>query len=685
MARWLWFVVPFVIAFASSGDAVAPRVWFISSAADVEKGDIEGLSVGDDGSLGLAPTLEDLGETEEVFIWSLEEDQRGRIFAGTGNQGRLFVKEGTDAPRLFFDTPQTQLQSLAIDGQGNIYAGSAPDGIIYKIASDGTGNAFCHTGETYVWSLRFNGEGYLYAATGARGIVLKIDPDGRIVNKVVDSPDAHIMCLVPDGRNGFYAGSDGNGLVYHINAQDQARLLFSASEREIHTMALGRDGRLYAGAVSGRREQPSGSEREPGGAIYRLEPSGAATKLWTAPYPLILAIAPYDSTRLLVSVGPRGVLYWLSTEGRVQRVADTGESQPAALFRRRNGDVLIGMGNSGKIKQIAQKPGMRGVFTSDVQDGGLVSQWGRIDLRADVPTGTELRLETRTGNKKDPFQDWSTWQPLSGPNGDIVQSPPGQYIQVRATLSRGEQSKSPTLYSISITGQQVNVRPELAGVRVSRYRGPSSTQRSEQQEEESTEQRPPRTPPARGTVKRTLVVIRWGASDPNDDRLVYHLSYRRVGETQWKVLTQDLSRAYFLWDTEGAPEGLTVVRVEASDRPSNPWTTAMTTEWVSDPFEIDYTGPAIANLRATVRPDGAVAITGTGIDAVGTIREGTYSIDSGEWLVFFPQDAIFDSPQETLDFVTEILDPGEHTIVVKLADAAENVGVASIVVNVLRR
>jgi len=104
MVRKLLFVLVLaasVMPVHKSG-AVTPQRWFLSSAQDMESGDVEGLSVADDGTLSLAPVLEDVGETEEMFVWALAEDRQGRLFAATGNQGRVFIKEGTQAPRLFF-------------------------------------------------------------------------------------------------------------------------------------------------------------------------------------------------------------------------------------------------------------------------------------------------------------------------------------------------------------------------------------------------------------------------------------------------------------------------------------------------------------------------------------------------------------------------------------------------------
>jgi len=685
-SRW-WAFAALMVA-ASASWAVRPSVWRIASAQEVEQGDVEGLSVGDDGTLALAPALDDLGETEELFVWALAEGRGGRIYAGTGNQGRVFVKEGDEPPRLVFDSPETEVQSLVVDGQGNVYAGCAPDGIIYRITPDGASSVFCHTGETYIWDLEFGRDGNLYAATGSMGVVLKIGTDGRVVDKVLDTRDRHVMVLVPDGRGGFYGGTDGSGLVYHIDAEGRPRLLFAAPEKEIHTLAVGPDGRVYAGAVAGRRDGPQGQgqgqDAEPGGVVYRIEPSGAATRLWQAPYPLILSIVPYDSTRMLVGVGPRGVLYWLSVDGRVQRVADTGESQPACMLRRANGDIIIGMGNSGKLKRLGQRPADHGVFTSDVHDANMVSQWGRADVRATGANAAALLIESRTGNSDDPAEAWSPWAALGGPDGGTVQSPPGRYIQLRATLTRSDASPQPRLHSLAVTGQQVNVRPEVNGVQIAPYRpgaAPSRPAGERSPSDDSADQTPARTA-ARAPVRRTIVLIRWNVSDGNNDDLVFDLYYRRIGETAWKLLDQDVARTSYMWDTEGVPEGLTVVKVVASDRPSNPWPTAQTDELVSSPIEIDYTGPAIEGLQATVRPDGAIHLEGTGRDAAGTIHAGSYSIDSGEWLAFFPADDIFDGPVERLDFVTEALEAGEHTIVVRLEDAAGNVGAASAVVRV---
>jgi hypothetical protein len=403
---------------------------------------------------------------------------------------------------------------------------------------------------------------------------------------------------------------------------------------------------------------------------------------------------PYDSTRMLVGVGPRGVLYFVTVEGRVQRVADTGESQPTCFLKRTSGDILIGMGNSGKIKRLTPTPGVRGVFVTPVRNASYVSQWGRVDIRAETPSGTQIHVESRTGNKQDPATEWSAWQPLFGVDRDMMQSPAAQYAQLRVTLTRSENATSPRVSSIGMTGQQVNLRPEIAMVRVQPMRSQQAGLSSSSQQSESSNDQPtvtrastPRivTPTRGAPMKRSLVTIRWAASDPNDDDLVYSLYFRRVGDSAWHLLDDMLTRNSYVWDTEGAPEGMTVVKVVASDQPSNPWQSAFTTERVSDAFPIDYTGPSIAELTTVTRPDGAVSLRGIGTDSVGPIREGAYAVDSGEWRAFFPSDGIFDSKREAFEVLTEAFEPGEYTIVVRLTDVADNIGVASVVVRIPRR
>jgi len=435
-----------------------------------------------------------------------------------------------------------------------------------------------------------------------------------------------------------------------------------------------------------QQQQANGSEqpRRNTGSVYRVEPSGAGVKVWETPYPLVLSMAPYDTTGIVIGVGPRGVLYGLDTNGRVRRIADLGESQPTSMIRTHKGSLIIGMGNSGKVKRLGNEPGTRGAFTSDVYDGGLVAEWGRVELIATARAGTEIAVESRTGNNPDPERDWSYWRPLGGPDNLTIASPPGRYVQLRATLSRNEQIPSPSLHSISVAGQQVNVPPRIVGIRITPYSEAGARPANENREEEDGAVRVVR-PTTRESVRRSIMAVRWSANDPNEDNLVYTLRYRRVGESAWKLLEQDITRQYYLWDTEGAPEGLTVVKVEASDRPSNPWPTAQTDVRISDPFLIDYSGPVIENLRADVRPDGAVHVTGIGRDAVSTVQRGSYAIDSGEWLVFFPDDGIFDGPTERIDFVTERLPPGAHTVVVRLVDAKDNVGAESVTVEVVEQ
>ena len=77
--------------------------------------------------------------------------------------------------------------------------------------------------------------------------------------------------------------------------------------------------------------------------------------------------------------------------------------------------------------------------------------------------------------------------------------------------------------------------------------------------------------PERAAVGRPVRVFTWEGTDPNGDRLVYDLDYRRRGEEAWRADPRP-SRGELLgsWDTSEVPDGLYDLRLTASDRPDNP-------------------------------------------------------------------------------------------------------------------
>jgi hypothetical protein len=86
------------------------------------------------------------------------------------------------------------------------------------------------------------------------------------------------------------------------------------------------------------------------------------------------------------------------------------------------------------------------VFTSRVLDAGGPATWTTASANIDLPAGTALGLEVRTGNSATPDGTWSVFVPLI--NGDSVGAS-GRYLQYRATLSSTDPSVTPLLRDIS--------------------------------------------------------------------------------------------------------------------------------------------------------------------------------------------------------------------------------------------
>jgi hypothetical protein len=170
--------------------------------------------------------------------------------------------------------------------------------------------------------------------------------------------------------------------------------------------------------------------------------------------------------------------------------------------------------------------------------------------------------------------------------------------------------------------------------------------------------------------------LKWKIDNPDSDDTQYTLEARREGEANWRAISTGktpLTAVTWEWNTETYPDGWYKVRVTSSDAAANSPDRALTSSYTSTMFAIDNTRPTIEGLtinypRATARAT----------DALSTIAEMAYSVDDGPWQLGASADGLFDDLTEQLTIdIPGGLTRGTHTLAVRVADAAGNVGSSS--------
>ena len=459
---------------------VSTSIWEQKTKEDFEAGKPKNVSIFSKGEVSLSLKLNTYVETEEAYIWCLAEDSQGNVYAGTGNEGRIFKIAPDGTLSLFFDSPEVNIYSLAVDSSDNVYAGTSPDGLVYKISPDGTVSTLLNAKEKYVWNLVFDNAGNLYAGTGINGKVYKITPDGQ--NSVLyDSEATHIMSLYYNSnQNILYAGSEGDGIIYKITLDGHASVVYDTKEKEIHVLAMDSQGNLYAAATSGkmpgeeqRRELPPpvgpGSEapKEKESSIYKVAPDGVVSKLWTASEPLILSMVVNAKDNLIVGTGDEGRIYTVNADGDSASIAKCEEAQVLAIHKTKTGSMFIATGNNGKIYQLSTDYAQEGTLESKVYDAKIISKWGNIEWEQVIPEGTAISFATRTGNNSKPDNTWSEWsEEYTAADGQKITNPPARFIQCRAKLTTTNPLAAPMLKRVAVAYVQTNIAPDIKLVEI---------------------------------------------------------------------------------------------------------------------------------------------------------------------------------------------------------------------------
>jgi len=140
----------------------------------------------------------------------------------------------------------------------------------------------------------------------------------------------------------------------------------------------------------------------------------------------------------------------------------------------------------------------------------------------------------------------------------------------------------------------------------------------------------------------------------------------------WKVLKRGLWDPIVVWDTTSVPDGTYVLKVAASDAPSNSPDTSLTGELESSSFEIDNSPPRI-ELQPT-KP-GARTVGFVVRDESSSVQRVEYSLDASRWRTVYPKDGIADSRREEFEVTLEESEIG-RSVIIRAMDAMNNVATA---------
>ena len=176
------------------------------------------------------------------------------------------------------------------------------------------------------------------------------------------------------------------------------------------------------------------------------------------------------------------------------------------------------------------------------------------------------------------------------------------------------------------------------------------------------------------------ITARWEADDENNDSLKYKIEIQAKDEKLWRLLKDNVDETHLSFDGSALPDGEYVIRVTASDEPSNTLANARSASLVSDAFTIDNTPPEILTATGAKQQGNAVVLEFEAKDSLSWIDKAEYSVNGGDWTLVNPVNEVSDS--QHLQYKLEVPESseGSEVIAVRVFDDSDNVSVKRFVV-----
>ncbi len=691
-------------------------VWSVNSRDEVLKGDARGVSIGQNGTITLAPRLTEVFKTDQAYIWSSAADTAGTVYLGTGGDGKVFKVDASGRGTLFADLNELNVTSIVISKSDEIFAATAPDGKVYRIDSTGKPDIYFSPKEKYIWSMAFMNDGSLAVATGDGGKIYKVksanaSPESSLF---FDTSETHIISLAADKQGNLYAGTDSNGIVMRFGADGKPFGLLDSPLREIHEMSVASDGSVYVLAlgdsasapktdgaavpaatpenktVSAAKpnplvpEPPAKSRYDLTGvktAVYRILPDGGTDILWTSATVTGFSISSQRAVGgVLLGTSDKGRIYNISNDGDETLVLQSDANQLSTI-RAVGQSMIATSSNQGSLYRFGPETVAEGIYESAILDATATATWGRIWWRS----SGGVAIQTRTGNTDKADETWSGWSPAAtDPNGNQISSPKAKYLQWRAVLK----GSAAILNGVNLAYIARNIAPEILSLQVLPTNVGLAANPALQIDpnielsglDAATFGIPVVTVPPRRVYQRAATSLQWTAEDRNGDKMVYDVYYKEVADAVYKLLRGDSADNFISIDGQTLADGRYIFKIVARDTPANPLSLALAGEKITEPITIDNTAPTVTNSDSPQITGDTARVTFDAVDAASYLTRAEYSVNGGEWKPVYPDDGISDSPKERYSVDIPVKNPGEHAVTIRVFDVNGNAGNARFVV-----
>jgi len=701
---------------------------------DFAGGKAEGVTLTSEGTIILSPALKKITDITSAYLWDAAFDQQGNLFISTGDKAKVWKVSTNGETKEFFTSDDTNIFALAINNKGEVFIATSPDGKVLRLDKDGKSSVYFEPKEKNVFAMIFDQDDNLYVATGDKGIIYKVtgenqssvffDSDEPNIVSLAWDNDKNLLAGT-QGTGLLYRIHPGDKSSY---------VLLSSNQKEVKRIGVTPDGGIFALVLDGTGANTPTTHKSPdlntvanimnlqntaapatpapqpipapldsttapgqvengepgkGGStvLHYLAPDGQFQKVWSSKFTghsLIIR-----DSKALVGTGDDGYLFEIDSQGKANLVQKLPSNQITKLAGKDDGTVYLIGSNTGGVWSLLKEKSAEGIFESEVFNSNFFVRWGNLQVEAATPDGSEITIYSRSGNTPTSDKSWSEWKPVS--DGKI-QSPASQYFQYKLVL-KGK--TSPIINIVSFFYRPANLPPVISNIEIlaSSYfpfpiqvNAPGMTpamiaaQISAMQMAINTPPPSPtdigaqnammQMPKSLGAPTRGLHFALWNAADPNQDNLLYKVSYKMEGDNSWHHLEEQLDAPIFMWDTTGWPDGNYFIKVDADDSLSNLPGEIQSTDDTSRRFQIDNTPPVMTNVKISGK-QAQFTVT----DNLSTIKSVTASTDGLHYFPVAPTQGILDNKEKSFIYTAPDL---VDRVFIRMEDADSNIGAGKI-------